>query len=224
MEKVLFQKLLAWLNKSNVIPREQHGFLPGASTTTNLADTLYDISYAINNGKLVDVNYLDLSKAFDRVCHKVLLSKLEMLGIKGKMLNWLRSYLFNRGMTVRVGHCFSTRYACESGVPQGGVLSPLLFMIYTIDLPQLLTTSTEIKVQLYADGIKVYGVYDKQTENEVHLALQRSLERMHLWASHSGIPINTEKSTVMHLGDDKVLPISLTTRRLHLVSPKKTLV
>lgn len=118
------------------------------------------------------------------------------------MLNWFKSSLSNRGMTVRIRHSVSTRYTCESGVPQGAVLSPLLFMIYTIELPQILKSSAYVKLQLYADDVKIYGVYDNKTRVEVRSSLQISIERMHLWASNSGIPLNAEKCTVMHFGDE----------------------
>lgn len=92
MEMVIYGRLLSWLSKFHIIPPEQHGFLPGASTLTNLADTVYDFSRAINTGKLVDVIYVDLSKAFDKVCHQKLLTRLEMHAVQGNLLKWFQSY------------------------------------------------------------------------------------------------------------------------------------
>ena len=134
LEKLIRDKLSSWFKNNNVIPVEQHGFTPSASTATQLADTLYDWKIAINDGNSVDVIYFDLSKAFDKVSHQKLLYKLSHLGVRGPLLNWLRSYLDGRNMCVKVENSFSERYPCTSGVPQGGVLSPLLFLAYTYDL------------------------------------------------------------------------------------------
>ncbi|EYC03347.1 hypothetical protein Y032_0094g2706 [Ancylostoma ceylanicum] len=209
MEKIIRKKLLSWLEKFHVIPPEQHGFLSGRSTATNLADSVFDWRLAHGAGKSVDIIYLDLAKAFDRVPHSKLLLKLEHVGISGRLLNWFRSYLQGRGMTVKVGQHFSKRYPCTSGVPQGGVLSPLLFIIYTMELPQLLRTSPDINVQVYADDIKVYGGYVEQNRDEVHSALELSITRMLEWASEWDLPINLNKSCFLHIGNCDTLGYSV---------------
>ncbi|EYC18837.1 hypothetical protein Y032_0026g1394 [Ancylostoma ceylanicum] len=200
MEKIVREKLLSWLNRFRLIPAEQHGFLSGASTATNLADSIFDWSLAINQGKAVDVIYVDLSKAFDKVCHAKLLRKLEAVGIRGSLLSWLTSYLHKRQMTVKVESHYSDEFCCTCGVPQGGVLSPLLFLIYTIDLPDILKTSPHVKIQMYADDIKVYGIYTPENCTEVRSALQASLANLEEWASTWDLTINLNKSSVLHLG------------------------
>ncbi|KAK6055958.1 hypothetical protein COOONC_06534 [Cooperia oncophora] len=96
-------------------------------------------------------------------------------------------YLQERSMTVRVGTSFSSRYPCTSGVPQGGVLSPLLFLIYTVELPQLLKTCPDIRVQIYADDIKVYCAYETEGRDVMYHALKLSVERMCEWSTSWGI-------------------------------------
>lgn len=136
---------------------------------------------AINEAISVDVIYFDLSKVFDRVNHDKLLFKLEKLGIKNSLLSWIRSYLTERYMYVKVGYFFSNHLLCLSGVPQGGVLSPLLFILYTIDIPRCLSTQADVKVQMYANDIKVYGIYNQNTKVLVHQALAQSITNMMDW-------------------------------------------
>ncbi|KAK6052623.1 hypothetical protein COOONC_09873 [Cooperia oncophora] len=164
MERLIRDKILGWLEKFNMIPKEQHGFLSGASTVSNLLDSLFDWQSALNNGKSVDIVFVDLSKAFDRVCHRRLLVKLQHLGISGQLLDWLRSFLNQRYMTVKVRHSFSDRHHCQS--------------VYTLDLPAYITTSPEVKVQMYADDIKIYAAYDTTNKSEVQAAFRLSLAKM----------------------------------------------
>ncbi|EYC28564.1 hypothetical protein Y032_0007g3290 [Ancylostoma ceylanicum] len=183
-----------------VIPSEQHGFCLGASTTTQLVDSTFDWTTALSNKNSVDIIYLDLSKAFDKVSHIKLLSKIANLGISTQVLMWLKDYLSKRHMYVKVGYDYSDRFSCHSGVPQGGVLSPLLFIVYCYDLPDGLKTHPNVKIQIYSDDINIYGNYNEQSKDEVHSAVSESLRRMVDWANSHGIPINLNKSTVFHIG------------------------
>ncbi|KAK6035759.1 hypothetical protein COOONC_26736, partial [Cooperia oncophora] len=175
----------------------QHGFSSGASTVSNLLDSLFDWQSALNNGKSVDIVFVDLSKAFDRVCHRRLLVKLQHLGISGQLLDWLRSFLNQRYMTVRVRHSFSDRHHCQSGV-----LREAFYRLYTLDLPAYITTSPEVKVQMYADDIKIYAAYDTTNKSEVQAAFRLSLAKMSEWAASWGLTINLNKCSLLHLGDN----------------------
>lgn len=200
MERLIRNRMLDWLLKFNVIPEEQHGFLSGASTASNMLDSVFDWTTALNSGEAVDVIFIDLSKAFDKVCHSKLLMKLDSLGICGQLYGWFKSYFSCRYMTVRVGRSFSKRHVCRSGVPQGSVLSPLLFLIYTIDLPAYIKASSFVKTQIYADDIKLYASYSTLNHNEVQLALKHSVERLTEWAALWSLPVNLNKCFVLHLG------------------------
>lgn len=132
MEKFIQRKVLSWISKFHPIAPQQHGFLPGVSTTTNILDSIFDWNLALNHGCCTDLIFNDLSKAFDRVNHVKLIHRLYQVGIDGNLLKWFRSYLHERYMTVKIGGKFSDRHHC-CGVPQGGALSHLLFLIYTMD-------------------------------------------------------------------------------------------
>lgn len=119
---------------------EQHGLLSAASTTLLLLDCLIGWTSALNEGKSVDLIYFDLSKAFDKVHHVKLLQKLKHLVVAGNLLQWVESYLHKMYSTFKVGNSFSECHPCSSGVPQGGMLSPLLFLAYTFYLPCLQMT------------------------------------------------------------------------------------
>ncbi|EYC38446.1 hypothetical protein Y032_0715g1767 [Ancylostoma ceylanicum] len=199
LEKILRERLLASFTRLGVIPPEQHGFTHGASTTTQLIDTAYDLNLALNSGKSIDVIYIDLSKAFDRVNHSKLLYRLEQIGVENYLLKWLSSYLSNRHMYVKVENSFSRRYPCPSGVPQGGVLSPLLFLAYCHDLPSVLKTHTAVSVQMYADDIKIYGSYNEDDRMVIHEALSHSLSKLMEWSNVWELPVNLAKTKVLHI-------------------------
>lgn len=200
MEKILRERIMGHLSRNRLIPFEQHGFTAGASTVTQLSDCVFDWNFASNNGNSVDVIYFDLSKAFDKVCHEKLVTKLYHLGIRQPLLGWIHSYLNGRHMRVKVGNSFSRSYDCKSGVPQGGVLSPILFLVYTCDPPAALTVDPHVKVQMYADDIKIYGTYNNGNKAQVCHALSQSVNVMMEWAKAWQIPVNISKTSVLHIG------------------------
>ena len=114
----------------------QHGFLRGKSTVTQLLHVYQEILDHLAGGKEVDAIHLDLSKAFDRVQHHMLLNKLEQYGISGSLLQWFRSYLSDRYQRVALDGTLSDWLPVTSGVTQGSILGPLLFLVYINDMPE----------------------------------------------------------------------------------------
>ena len=223
LERILRETLTRWFEQFSIIPNEQHGFVKGGSTVTQLLDCLHDWTLALGKNFETDVIYFDLTKAFDRISHEKLLKKLESYGIRGKLLAWFESYLKSRYMTIRVGLDHSDRFPCPSGLPQGGALSPLLFTIYTAELPTLLKSHPCVNVVMYADDIKIYGSYNESNKNCVRSELQNSIDRMLEWCQLWDIEVNIKKSLVFHIGREESAPYKHTNIYLTYSSTVKDL-
>ena len=155
-EKLVFNCLYSYLNKNKLITKNQSGFCPGDSTTNQLLYFINEIHEAFNDPKSLEVRavFLDISKAFDKVWHQGLLFKLKQNGIDGKLLCLFKSYLTNRKQRVALNGCFSDYSLIESGVPQGSVLGPLLFLIYINDLEN----SMKSNVKFFADDTMLFSI------------------------------------------------------------------
>ena len=135
----------------SVISKMQHGFMTGRSCFSNLLESLDIIFDMIAEGESVDIFYLDFQKAFDTVPHYRLFTKLSSFGIHEKMLNMIRDFLSDRTFKVIVGDSKSDSFKVTSGVPQGSVLGPILFLLYINDLPD----NIKNHVALFADDVKM---------------------------------------------------------------------
>ena len=131
-EKLIFNALSFYLNSNNLITPNQSGFRPGDSCSNQLLFLVNEIHKAFENPKSLEVRavFLDISKAFDKVWHDGLLFKLKQNGVSGKLLKFFESYLQNRKQRVSLNGFNSEYSVIESGVPQGSVLGPLLFLVY----------------------------------------------------------------------------------------------
>ncbi|VDP96611.1 unnamed protein product [Trichobilharzia regenti] len=139
------------MENHGLLTEEQHGFRPGRSCLTNLLLAMEDWVDARDKNHLLDIVFIDLSRAFDKVSHLGLLSKLKRFGLDQRLCEWFRDYLMDRRQKVRVNGVLSGWKAVLGGVPQGTVLGPLLFPLYVNEVPKLLTSSS----LLFADDIKI---------------------------------------------------------------------
>ena len=154
-ERVLRKNLVRHLEENKILPDNQHGFRKGRSCLTQLIEHVDDVLKALNDGKEVDVIYLDYSKAFDKVDHRILLAKMKMYGITGKVYKWIENFLSERSQTVAVDGEHSTFRGVKSGVPQGTVLGPVLFIIYAIDM---VLSARNSKALTFADDTKLMKI------------------------------------------------------------------
>ena len=139
-----------WRIPIRLLRRLQHGFMSGRSCLTNLLETLESWTRILDAGYGIDVIYLDYKKAFDTVPHRGLISKLQGCGISGNLLQWSQAFLVGRSMRVMVNGSSSSWVEVCSGVPQGSVLGPLLFLIFVNDLPDWVRSS----IKMFADDTK----------------------------------------------------------------------
>lgn len=194
MERIVGNQLRAFLVGNNRACQEQHGFVPGRSTLTNLLLSDYVISELLNAREACDVVFIDFAKAFDKVSHNVLQSKLAIVGVTGKLHAWLTDFLNNRTQRVIYQGVKSAPVRVSSGVVQGSVLGPLLFTIMVSDLPAQVTHSQMV---LYADDGKTIG---RASSLQDCLRLQSDLDAINDWSIRNELPLSKEKCVCLHLG------------------------
>ena len=195
MESIIRDQLMEHLHSTNQLSDAQHGFVPFRSCATQLLTTMEDCTGLLETGESVDVVYTDFQKASDSVPHHHLLSKLHSLGIRGKLLCWLKAFLTNRRQRVVVNGAVSGWCDVTSGIPQGSVLGPVLFTLYVNDLPEIVTSS----VQLFADDMKIYRGIRSTVD---HDQLQADLETLATWSKKWLLPFNVTKCSTLHLGSN----------------------
>ena len=144
------------------------------------------------NSSKVSVIFLDLSKAFDSVPHERLLLKLNRYGIDGQLYLWFRSFLTNRRQRVQIRGSYCEWSPVISGVPQGSILGPIMFLIYVNDIPNIITSTAK----LFADDTKIYRQINKVEDS---IALQSDLTALDLWADHWQVKFNPSKCEVMRI-------------------------
>ena len=193
METFVKNAIMEHLVNENLLSTKQFGFIPGRSTVTQLLQYLDKCCDTIATGGVIDTIYLDFQKAFDTVPHRRLLGKLRSYGITGDMLAWIEGFLSGRSQIVKVNGVESASAPVLSGIPQGSVLGPLLFVIYINDLPDTLSSNT----LLFADDTKVFR---RITSKDDALALQADLAALQRWSEKWLLRFHPDKCHVLTLG------------------------
>ena len=156
MERLVYNRLYAYLSECNLLTPKNAGFKKCNSTITQLIAVCHKIYNGLDDGRVVSMVFLDASKAFDRVWHRGLLFKLKQLGICQSLLSWFHSYLSDRSQRVVLEGKASSWSPVETGVPQGSILGPLLFLVYTNDI----VNHVENELYLYADDTSLLSISD----------------------------------------------------------------
>ena len=193
MESFVKNKIMKHIIDNELLSQKQYGFIIGRSTITQLLMYLNNCIELIVTGGVVDVIYLDFAKAFDTVPHRRLLGKLKAYGVTGNIFNWIKGFLNERSQVVKVNGEESTIAPVLSGIPQGSVLGPLLFVIYINDLPEAISSP----VFLFADDTKILRQISSRKDS---LELQSDIDSLSVWAEKWLLNFNTDKCHVISLG------------------------
>ena len=188
MERVLRKEMVKFLEANSLLNNNQHGFRQNRSCSTQL---LSQLNYVLNNsvqGFDIDSIYIDYSKAFDKVDHGLLLKKLNHYGIVGKFHNWIEDFLKNRTQTVFSNNCFSYKTPVVSGVPQGSVLGPPLFIVYTDDLSSIVDSN--LVTLTFADDTKLLSKISCISDKT---KLQQNLNKIITYSKSNNMELNSKK-------------------------------
>ena len=196
MEFGIKEYLLTHLKSNGMINSSQHGFLASRSTTTHLLECCSDWNVALRSRLAVDVIYLDFAKAFDSVVHSKLLAKLTSYGFNTMAIKWIESFLTGRSQCVRIAGSLSSFSPVISGVPQGSVLGPILFIIYVNDIALLMATNSA-SIKMLADDTKIYTVLHDNSAFSNNL--QSYLDAIVEWSATWQLKLSPTKCTVMRI-------------------------
>ena len=159
MERCVAKRLVPHV--AAVLHSSQHGFQEGKLCVTQLLEAFHSIGKSLDKGTETDIVYLDFAKAFDSVYHARLLAKLRSFGITSPLLDWFRAYLSDRRQRVVINGTHSSWTRVGSGVPQGSILGPILFLLYINDMPEVVRDSL---IVMFADDAKCFKVIDSLTD------------------------------------------------------------
>ena len=186
-ERIIKNEIVFYLTRNQLYNETQHGFRKARSTQTNLIEYYESILHQLESNTSVDSIYLDFSKAFDKCDHGIILDKLNALGINGKLYRWIEDFLRNRKQIVVVNGFKSKQVDVTSGVPQGSVLGPMLFLILMYDISNGLNSSI---LSSFADDTKVWrGINDDVSK----IQLQNDLNTIYNWAVQNNMKFNDKK-------------------------------
>lgn len=197
LERLVARQLIDYLSAADLLPPLQSGFRAGHSTETAVLRVLSDILEAVDHGDVATLILLDLSAAFDTVDHDILLQRLHLsFGIDAAAHRWFRSYLTDRSQFVRRGLLRSAVCRLLCGVPQGSVLGPILFILYTADLTSLIQDSGLLP-HLYADDTQVYGSCRPVAIAAFSAKVTECVDAVASWMKSNRLQLNTDKTEVL---------------------------
>ena len=180
------------LENNNLLTSLNHGFRSGYSCESQLIVTMADLLQSYDKNTQVDCAVLDFSKAFDTVPHRKLLHKLKSYGIDGPIHSWLTHFLTARTMLVVLEGETTNEVPVDSGVPQGTVLGPILFLCHNNDLPD----KTKSQIRLFADDCLLYRTINTHQD---HVILQQDLQNLERWADSWGMKFNAKKCYILSI-------------------------
>ena len=199
MERLIQRRLVKSLNDNDKLNQCQHGFRQAHSCQTQLLETIHQLARTLDNGASSHIIFLDFAKAFDSVPHQRLLLKLDHIRVRGELQRWIRAFLTDRQQRVVCNGCPSAWTKVTSGVPQGSILGPLLFLVYINDISDNLASPTK----LFADDCAIYH----QISNTIDcLILQGDLSRLYTWTQKWQLALNLSKCKAICISNKRKPP------------------
>ena len=204
-ERLLAKRLTRFLNSNNLLHDKQFGFRKGLGTSDALLFICHNLQSSLDAGQESRLISLDFSSAFDKVNHRALLFKIRNLGVGDRFLDILNDFLSNRTQRVSVDGSFSSYFDVKSGVPQGSVLGPLLFILYTSDM----WSGIDSCMVSYADDTTLFAnIPSPRDRDRVAESLSRDLARIQSWCVRWGMKLNPKKSHSLLISRSRtVLPL-----------------
>ena len=192
LEKIIYKRTITFFKSHEILSNSQFGFRENHNTTHALLSLIEKVGHAIDKSSHLIGLFLDYSKAFDTINHDILLKKLNHYGVRGKALEWFRSYLSNRKQFVFINGCYSQMENVQCGVPQGSILGPLLFIIYLNDFCR---SSDKISFILFADDSNLFYSH----KNAITLAntINTELDKVTQWIKANKLSLNLQKTKYM---------------------------
>ncbi|KAL8613962.1 hypothetical protein ACOMHN_023198 [Nucella lapillus] len=190
LEHIVVHSLMEHLETNEILCHQQHGFRKNRSCETQLLELVEELTSNMVDGLQTDMVILDFAKAFDKVNHSLLLHKIHDYGIKGKTNKWIKSFQSNRRQAVVVDGEKAEFSSVKSGVPQGSVLGPCLFLVYINDLPKNLNS----KVRIFADDTAIYSTITADADIK---QLQNDLQNLEVWENKWDMAFHPDKCTTL---------------------------
>ena len=197
METLVREQIFNHMKLNGLMSRRQYGFINGRSTTTQLLKVLDMWTEIVDVGGQVDTIFMDFMKAFDKVPHKRLIGKIASYKIEESTVRWLESFLSERIQRVCVNNCLSEALPVTSGIPQGSVLGPTMFIIYINDLPDIVQS----EVFLFADDTKIFRQIQSDQDMEI---LQQDLNALCEWSRKWLLLFHPDKCKLLRIGKKEV--------------------
>jgi retron-type reverse transcriptase len=198
-EKLMLIRMLKFIYKHNLLFASQHGFRTSHSTNTAIIEVVDNITKCIDNSSHVAGFFIDICKAFDSLSHKILLNKLYHYGFRGISLDWFSNYLSHRYQYIQHDNLSSNFCFIETGVPQGSILGPILFLIYINDLPNCAPFA---KFCLYADDTTI--IVSHKTRLDFICLCSNLLDNISLWFASNKLALNYNKTNFMFFGKKSI--------------------
>lgn len=218
LETIVREHIIKFMRANNYFSSKQYGFISGRSTCLQLIEVMDKWTEALENGQMIDCIYMDYQKAFDTVPHKRLINKLKAYNFTEQITSWISSFLTGRSQKVTVNGEDSVWGKVTSGIPQGSVLGPILFVIFVNDLPDIVNSY----MYLFADDTKIFQII----ENNSHCKdLQKDLDTMCNWSDTWLLRMHPDKCKHMRIGraksEDEDVTYNLQGKHLETITKEK---